>query len=341
MIIKDKVIISSSSPRIKAGQKQELDVAFYLRRAFKDHDQVFVFNDIKLTHNNETAQIDHLIVHTFGFILIESKSITGEVTVNKYEEWSRSYNGKWNGMSSPIKQVELQKELLKKLLRDHDSALLDKVLGIEKLQKSFGGRQWEHLCAISSNAIINRDDAPKHIAKKLVKSEFIVDTVTKLMNLSSSKPSPFTFFKAETRPWFNDEEITRVCDFFLQKGTAEKLPEGKVLEKTESPQIKIDTDVITKAHGKEYAELQLKCKKCNTQNTLEPRWGKYGYFVNCSSCSINTPMKAPCTSCNSKKTRVNKKKEIYTLTCQDCEMSSQLIYKNEAFCEKKAEILPS
>jgi transcription elongation factor Elf1 len=40
-------------------------------------------------------------------------------------------------------------------------------------------------------------------------------------------------------------------------------------------------------------------------------------------------MKAPCLSCSSKKTKVNKKKEIYTLTCQDCETSSQLIFKKE------------
>ncbi|ALO34605.1 hypothetical protein CMT41_07655 [Colwellia sp. MT41] len=331
MIIKDKVIISSSSPIIKAGQKQELDVAFYLRRAFKDHDQVFVFNDIKLNHNNETAQLDHLIVHTFGFILIESKSITGEVTVNKYEEWSRSYNGKWSGMSSPIKQVELQKDLLKKLLRDHDSTLLDRLFGFEKLQKGFGGRQWEHLCAISSNAIINRDDAPEHIAKKLVKSEFIVDSVTTLMNLSSSKPRALSFFKAETRPWFNADEITRLCDFILQKGTSEKKSEEqtdkKSLKKTIPEQIIKQTRSLKITPSKEQAKLNIKCKKCNTQDTLEACWGKFGYFVKCNSCSINTPMKALCTACNSKKTKVSKKKEVYTLICQDCEISSQLIYK--------------
>jgi hypothetical protein len=334
MIIKDKVIIKSSSPKIKAGQKQEQDVAFYLRRAFKDHDQVFVFNDIKLTHNNETAQIDHLIVHTFGFILIESKSITGEVTVNKYEEWSRSYNGKWNGMPSPIKQVELQKDLLKKLLRDHDSLLLDKLLGIENLQKGFGGRQWEHLCAISSNAIINRDDAPSLIAEKLVKSEFIVDKVVKLMNLLSSKPNPFTFFKSASRPWFNDDEITKICDFILQESISEKVLEEQLREETESSKIRLDTGVIKRTDCKVQPELQLKCKKCKSQNTLEPSWGKFGYYVKCSNCSTNTPMKAPCLSCSSKKTKVNKKKEIYTLTCQDCETSSQLIFKKEMVLEK-------
>ena len=82
MILKDKTFQNAVSPKAKAGQKQEQDVAYFLRRAFKDHKEVFVINDFKFTHNNETAQIDHLIVYTFGFILIESKSIKGEVKVN-------------------------------------------------------------------------------------------------------------------------------------------------------------------------------------------------------------------------------------------------------------------
>ena len=330
MIIKEKVKINSSSPMAKAGQKQEFDVAFYLRRAFKDHDQVFVFNDIKLAHNNETAQIDHLIVHTFGFILIESKSITGEITVNKYEEWSRSYNGKWYGIPSPIKQVELQEDLLKQLLREHDSELLDKLLGLESLQKGFGGRQWEQVCAISSNAIINREEAPVHVAKKLIKSEFIVDTVTKSMNLSSSKPNTFTFFKAKTRPWFNSEEIVRICDFIFQKNISRneqnEITKNKLLDEIDPLTVEAKAVAIENTSCIDGSELQLKCKKCSKQNTLEPMAGKFGYFVKCKSCSTNTTMKASCVVCNSKNTKVSKKNECYTLNCQHCETSRKLIY---------------
>jgi hypothetical protein len=330
MIIKDKVKIISSNAIINAGQKQELDVAFYLRRAFKDNEQVFVFNDIKLKHNNETAQIDHLIMHTFGFILIESKSITGELTVNKYQEWSRSYNDKWYGIPSPIKQVELQKDLLKQLLQDHDSILLDKIFGLETLQKGFGGRQWEQLCAISSNAIINREAAPDKLANKLIKSEFIVDAVTKLMKLSSSKPSPLTFFKAENRPWFNSSEAVRICDFILQRNSSENKVESKtnnqLFEKVDVLPSKRDGSVVESTCFNGHTELQLQCKQCHKKDTLEPMWGKFGYFVKCSSCSANTPMKSPCAICASKKTKVSKKKERYTLTCPDCVMSTSLIY---------------
>lgn len=45
MILKDKTLQNAVSPTAKAGQKQEQDVAFFLRRAFKDDEQVFVIND--------------------------------------------------------------------------------------------------------------------------------------------------------------------------------------------------------------------------------------------------------------------------------------------------------
>ncbi len=75
MILKDKTPQNLTSVTAKAGYKQEQDVAFFLRRAFKDHPQVFVINDYKFSFNGETAQIDHLVIYPYGFVLIESKSI--------------------------------------------------------------------------------------------------------------------------------------------------------------------------------------------------------------------------------------------------------------------------
>lgn len=106
MILKDKIQTSSASTKLDAGIKQEHDVAFYLRRAYKDRDNVMVFNDIRLSH-------------------------AGEVQVNEYSEWSRSYKGQWSGMPSPIKQAELQLALLKQLLSAHDSELLGTLLGMQ------------------------------------------------------------------------------------------------------------------------------------------------------------------------------------------------------------------
>ena len=113
MILKDKELQNVKAPNAIAGQKQEQDIAFFLRREFKDHPQVFIINDYKFSFNDETAQIDHLIIYPYGFLIVESKSISGEVKVNELGEWSRSFKSKWSGMPSPIKQAELQQKLLR------------------------------------------------------------------------------------------------------------------------------------------------------------------------------------------------------------------------------------
>ncbi|SFT64698.1 Nuclease-related domain-containing protein [Pseudoalteromonas sp. DSM 26666] len=324
MILKDKALLTTTSAKIKAGQKQELDVAFYLRRAFKDHPQVFVFNDVKFKHNGESAQIDHLIVYTYGFILIESKSITGEVAINKHQEWSRSYRGQWRGMPSPIKQVELQLALLKSLIIDNAPHLLPKMFG--KIQQNFGGREWHGICVISSNAIINRDNTPKALEERLVKSEFIADKLLDIMKLHASTPNALHFFSTNVRPWFSEESLVRICEFLLEQNIAPSTqlkPDAIASNLNEPSPIYQDESAaiapITPEQPNIANEINLQCKLCNNQTTLKPRSGRYGYFFTCGECDTNTPMKTSCPQCSSANTKVSKRKELYSLVCGDCE----------------------
>ena len=73
----------------EAGVKAEKQMAFYLNRAFGEDDKVCVINDLRLEYNGEVAQFDHLMVHEFGFVVVESKSVSTKVSVNKHGEWIR------------------------------------------------------------------------------------------------------------------------------------------------------------------------------------------------------------------------------------------------------------
>ena len=108
MIVKEKLATPPTDKFGKAGYEAEKQMAFYLRRAFADQRDVFVFNDIKLQRNGETAQIDHLVLHPFGFYLVESKSVTGSITVNAQGEYTRQYGKKVSGMKSPVTQVKIR-----------------------------------------------------------------------------------------------------------------------------------------------------------------------------------------------------------------------------------------
>jgi len=306
MIIKDKDLQNVKSPTAIAGQKQEQDVAFFLRREFKDHHQVFVINDYKFSFNDETAQIDHLIVYPYGLLLIESKSISGEVKVNALGEWTRSSNSKWFGMPSPIKQAELQQKLLKELLNHHKAEILGKLLGFK--QQSFGMRSWNILCAVSSNSIIDRENIPKNISNVVVKSEFLIDRINKVMDLKS--PLKRAFSISDVRPDFNENELKSITEFLIKNAVLKT----KQIQRTEQEAIKpiLDNNI-------------LKCKKCNEPSNFTPQYGRYGYFINCNICDTNTSMKTPCFECKSKDTKVSKSKETYTLNCSDCKNQFQLI----------------
>ncbi len=313
MILKDKTLQNVVSATAKAGQKQEQDVAFFLRRAFKDHKQVYVINDFKFTHNDETAQIDHLIVYPFGFVLIESKSIKGEVKVNDFGEWTRSFGNKWSGMASPIKQVELQQKLLREKLFEHREVILDKLFGIK--QQSFGLRCWDNVCVVSSDAVIDRDSMPSDVSKQLVKTEFLVDKLNKVMKL---KHKAIRLLTVDSRPDFSEKELDSITSFLMAQLNIKADNKEQINKKVVEPKAPAEKPNVV-------IDAVLQCKSCGEKSDYTAQYGRYGYFIKCNKCETNTAMKMPCGSCASKNTKVAKKKETYTLHCSDCEQGTVLI----------------
>ena len=340
MILKTKSLQTTATPQAIAGQKQEQDVAFFLRRAFKDNPEVLVINDFKFSFNDETAQIDHLIVYTYGFVLIESKSIKGHVRVNSQGEWTRSYNSQWSGMPSPIKQVELQQALLKEMLKHHKSDILSKLLGVK--QQGFGGRCWHYLCAVSSNAVIDRKTMPKEISDKLFKTEFLVDELKSIMNLKHKIIRLINV--ADTRPDFNQQELNSIGQFLISQHIDSNIQQANHAQEEQKQNQTIANTLeleSTSAFTNHLAQSNattltpvatlaseqhpiLSCKHCRESTQYTPMYGKFGYYINCNQCSKNTPMKQACPQCMNKNTKVTKRKETYTLNCADCGFESIL-----------------
>ena len=61
-------------------------MAFYLKWAFADDPGVHVFHNLRLEVGSDAAQIDHLILHRGGAVIIESKSVTSSVRINERDE---------------------------------------------------------------------------------------------------------------------------------------------------------------------------------------------------------------------------------------------------------------
>jgi transcription elongation factor Elf1 len=206
-------------------------------------------------------------------------------------------------MPSPIKQVELQQKLLREFLHHHRGNILSKLFGLR--QQSFGKRCWHNLCAVSSNSIIEREFIPKSVSEVVVKSEFLIDKIKEVMKLKDSLIQSINVL--DTRHDFNDDELQSITKFLIDNR----------IEATKSKQ---ETTSLSKT-----IETVLKCKECNEALNYTPQHGRYGYFINCNKCKTNTSMKIHCNQCNSKNTKVSKKKEEYTLNCLDCDNQVQLI----------------
>lgn len=113
--------------------------------------------------------------------------------------------------ASPIKQVQLQKSLLRGLLLDNRELILSKLFGIR--QQSFGKRCWDNPCAVSSNAIVDRESMPSNIYNHLVKSEFLVDKVNEIMKLRPVIDNALDPF--DIRPDFKGKELDSVTSFLM------------------------------------------------------------------------------------------------------------------------------
>lgn len=116
MILKDLDPFQCTDRIQIAGRKAEEQMAFYLRRYFKSANNIYVINGLKIRLNGETAQIDHLVIHAGGLVIIESKSISEAVSITKDGQWIREYCGTQRGMMSPIIQAEMQGMVLADLI---------------------------------------------------------------------------------------------------------------------------------------------------------------------------------------------------------------------------------
>lgn len=82
MIIKELEHANGGNARVVAGRAAEEQMAHYLRRAFAGDPDILVINGLRLETEDDAAQIDHLIIHPYGLIIIESKSVTTRLRVS-------------------------------------------------------------------------------------------------------------------------------------------------------------------------------------------------------------------------------------------------------------------
>lgn len=335
MILKEKTGEMPEEVFGKAGYKAEQQMAFYLRRAFGESDDVHVFNDLRLERKGEFAQIDHLVLHRFGFVLIESKSVSGTIEVNGQLEFVRIAGGQRRGMQSPIQQVKLQADVLRLLLDENKQILRRKVLfGLR--QAGFGDERFHRLVAISDGGEIKRNGANP---PELVKADIVAENIRDLINrhdralgLAGTVRMAFAN-KQEARQLdkdylspFNGDEFKNMTEFLTAshreltrpRWGKSSFPESQLSPSSvEPPLIHLRRSDVVSPHTPAPSDVSKNaCKHCKSQS-VEIVFGKYGYYFKCTDCGGNTNVDSACPKC-AVKARISKNALEFKIFCNAC-----------------------
>ena len=309
-----------------AGFYAEKQMSYELTRYFQDSQELQVYNNLHISYGAVKAQIDHLVCTRRAYYIIESKSISGVISVNHHGEFTR--NSKQ--IKSPISQVKSQGAVLKDLFNDNLDKILGKFIGIQK--KITVWTQYEYV-AISEKAKIS-GTGRKQFADVLVKYDQVAEKI--LQKHKEKKPS---FIKDMTRKnvtkFIDTEEIDVFSKkefqnliLFLRDVDISKEPIDKVKDILNTPKYK--ADILPKVHvadkcGEVKKPVSFSCNKCGSDN-IHVLYGR-SYYFKCYDCDGNTPIKLTCDSCG-KTAKTRKQKNEFYKKCMSCD-TEVLYFMNE------------
>jgi hypothetical protein len=316
----------------KAGEKAEEQMAFYLRRRFVDSPDIWIFNDLRFKdETGDCAQLDHLVLHRHGFIVIESKSVSTGVAVNQQGEWVRFWNRQPQGMPSPIAQARRQIDFLRRALHANRESLLRKALGI--MQMGFRNCPFEILVAISDSGTIKRAIKLPEVVKADQVPECI-DAIVERHRKAASFFNPKVDLKSMDGVYnFKDDEVENISRFLIDhhyprsysidaaSTMATHVSETQVDYGSASCQEAESTTHSEPAQNIESTEGLGICDKCGRQ--CEIRWGRYGYYWKCLHCDSNMAIKETCPSCR-QKIKLRKERNRFYSYCDRCNTGETL-----------------
>lgn len=333
-----------ADPMVRAGAAAERQLAFYLHRAFHARPELFVLNNLRLVDPQQpeqdgragVCQIDHLVLHRRGAFIIESKSVSGQISVRGDgaggDEWSRLHSGRQCGMASPIQQAKRQGEFLRAYLQRHREHLLGKVApGVRLLtrlvagtdQRGFRKFPIQIVVAISDGGTIDRvggwQEPSEPFQTFLTKADLVPEKVRgeferhhKATGLLS-RPGAAGEYGIWSMPL---DEVSVVAEFLRDN----HVPPNEVVAVTKpaapigprptprradrisapqapaTPHSKRSPDPTVEAATQAVTPNGATCRGCQG-SALAARWGKFGYYWKCSACGVNTPMPQTCPAC--------------------------------------------
>ena len=164
--------INSALYICKKGLDGEKEIEYELSKANLG---LYVLHDINFEYEDLKA---HIVISKAYTYFIECKNLVGNIIVNNKGEFIREYNiyGRKikKGMYSPLRQVEAQRDVYKKIwYKSLDGSILDKIKRA-MAEKNFEFYNKAIVVASNHETILNTRFAPKDIKNRVIKVENLV-----------------------------------------------------------------------------------------------------------------------------------------------------------------------
>lgn len=124
-----KTLVDRELKCLYSGVKGEETPVGYLDSEFNNSKNWALIHDLRIEHNGDTCQIDHILIgRMLDIYVIESKNFTYDLSISDEGDFSYIYNNTPYSISSPIAQNERNIKILEKLFADNN--LFPRRLGV-------------------------------------------------------------------------------------------------------------------------------------------------------------------------------------------------------------------
>lgn len=258
-------------------------MAFYLKRFFGNDPDILVLNGIRVEADGDAAQIDHLVIHSHGLSIVESKSVHGKIQIKDDGQWIRWFGANQSkGMASPITQARLQEKFFRNVLGK-----------ASKNEALFAKFPIDLYVAISDDGVIIWPQSGPVVG--VCKADQVADKIIESNQSKAEKKG------LELSP----ENRLKIATFL----TAINKPLAKIAPEPEVVSPRVVEPASPSLPAKPDAATEHACKHCGGKN-LEIRYS-FSYFFYCKDCEKNTAIKTLCPTCGELAKLRKQKKEFF------------------------------
>lgn len=259
-----------------------------------------VFNGLRFEMNNYAIQIDHLILHKYGMIVIENRSETADIDINLIGQWTQTYKSKSLRITSPLEQGERKIEFIRSVL-EHNHKLLR--LKGNRTQHDFKDFAFDLIVAISDHGNINTSSGS--IPIEICRSSKVVETILEIAEEQRKDAATILPQIYDRSRKLNNDELFKLTAFFRKSHTP--------LNRTK---IRKETKKTTEKQN------YYSCENCGSKQVFMEH--NNGYQLYCLDCSHILEIDKSCNSCN-KTAYVRREGNKFYLECENC-LHSELIF---------------